>query len=222
VNTIRGLLFDNLGLKLVALLLAVLVYLHVYTDRPATGVVSFRMQVTGLGDSLSLSGPVPSTVQAELHGTGKQLIFLRLTEPVLKLSLEDVRPGRFTRALSVTDLALPSGIELVSENSLSPSQIEITVDHRVTRVLPVAARVDGSPPASMRWDGTWHSEPATLSVSGPEETIAALDSVPLVSITLGGHHDTVRVKLAPVLPDWCTAEPPLAELVVPLAPATPR
>ena len=34
MNLIRGLLFDNLGLKLVALLLAVVVYLNVYTDRP--------------------------------------------------------------------------------------------------------------------------------------------------------------------------------------------
>src|SRR6185503_14063461 len=35
MNLIRGLLFDNIGLKLVALLVAVLVYLNVYTDRPA-------------------------------------------------------------------------------------------------------------------------------------------------------------------------------------------
>jgi hypothetical protein len=219
VNTIRGLLFDNIGLKLVALLLAVLVYLNVYTDRPATGVVAFRMQVTGLGDSLSLSGPVPSTVQAELKGTGKQLILLRLTEPVVKLSLEDVRPGRFTRALSAADLALPSGIELVSEGSLSPSQVELTVDRRVTRELPVAARIDGAPPTSVRWDGSWRSDPATLRVSGPAETIAALDSLPLVTTTLAGHHDSVRVKLAPVLPEWCSAEPALVELTVPLAAA---
>ena len=36
MGLLRGLLFDNLGLKLVALLLAVIVYLHVYTERPAT------------------------------------------------------------------------------------------------------------------------------------------------------------------------------------------
>ena len=35
MSLLRGLLFDNLGLKLTALLLALLVYLHVYTERPA-------------------------------------------------------------------------------------------------------------------------------------------------------------------------------------------
>jgi len=219
VNTLRGLLLDNLGLKLVALLLAVLVYLNVYTDRPATGVVTFRMQVTGLGDSLSLSGAVPSTVQAEVRGTGKQIILLRLAEPAIKISLADVKPGRFTRALTAADLALPSGLELVSENSLSPSQVELTVDHRVTRTLPVAARLDGRPPEGIAWDGSWRAVPAQLAVTGPAEVLADMDSVPLVSTVLNGHHDPLRLRLAPQLPDWCSADPPLVELTVPLAPA---
>lgn len=222
MNTIRGLLLDNLGLKLVALLLAVLVYMNVYTDRPATGVVTFRMQITGLGDSLSLSGPVPSTVQAELRGTGKQLIFLRLTEPALKISLAGVRPGRFTRALTAADLALPSGLDLVSENSLSPSQVELTVDHRTTRTLPVAARVDGRPSAGIVWNGQWRADPPRIHVSGPAQVLAAMDSLPLVTTSLGGRHDTLRVKLAPQLPDWCVADPPLVELIVPLAAAPAR
>ena len=40
MSLLRGLLFDNLGLKLVALLLAVMVYLNVYTDRPATMIAA--------------------------------------------------------------------------------------------------------------------------------------------------------------------------------------
>jgi YbbR domain-containing protein len=222
VNILRGLLLDNLGIKLVALLLAVLVYLNVYTDRPATGVVTFRMQITDLGDSLSLSGAVPSTVQAELRGTGKQIIFMRLAEPAVKISLADVRAGRFTRALTAADLALPSGLELVSENSLSPSQVELTVDHRVTRTLPVTARLDGQPPAGIVWNGSWRATPAQVAVTGPAQVIAAMDSVPLVSTSLAGHHDALKLRLAPLLPDWCVADPPLVELTVPLTTATPR
>ena len=35
MNVLRAVLFENLGLKLAALLLALLVYLNVYLDRPA-------------------------------------------------------------------------------------------------------------------------------------------------------------------------------------------
>jgi len=57
VNLLRSMLFDNLGLKLVALLLAVVVYLNVYTDRPATMMITFPIQITDLPDTLSLYGP---------------------------------------------------------------------------------------------------------------------------------------------------------------------
>ena len=39
MNVLRGWLFDNLGLKFTALLLAVVVYLNVYTDREQTMLV---------------------------------------------------------------------------------------------------------------------------------------------------------------------------------------
>ena len=48
MSLLRGLLFDNLGLKLVALLLAVLTYLNVYTDRPATAEEKLRIVLTGM------------------------------------------------------------------------------------------------------------------------------------------------------------------------------
>jgi hypothetical protein len=106
MNLLRGLLFDNLGLKLAALLLALLVYLNVYLDRPAEMTISFPVQIQDLGDSLSLSGPVPSTVQAQLRGTGKQLLRMRVTEPPIKISLDGVGPGRFEREVSAEDLPL--------------------------------------------------------------------------------------------------------------------
>ena len=34
MNLLRGLLFDNLGVKLIALVMAMLVYLNAYTERP--------------------------------------------------------------------------------------------------------------------------------------------------------------------------------------------
>ena len=89
MNLLRGMLFDNLGLKFTALLLAVVVYLNVYTDRSTTMLVSFPLEYTDLDDSLSVSGPSPSVVQAELKGTGKQLILMRVKEPRMKLSREE-------------------------------------------------------------------------------------------------------------------------------------
>ena len=94
MNILKGLLLDNLGLKLVALLLALAVYFNVFTERPAMMVVSFPIEYSDLPDSLSLSGPTPPAVKAEVRGTGKQFIRLWLTEPRLKISLAGEKSNR--------------------------------------------------------------------------------------------------------------------------------
>src|SRR5262245_5894284 len=221
MNLLRSMLFDNLGLKLVALLLAVVVYLNVYTDRPATMTVSFPIQITDLADSLSLSGPAPAAVQAELRGTAKQLIRLRVTEPPVKVSLAGVGVGHFERALGAEDLPIPEGVQLQLDRLVSPRTLELEVDRRTTRDVPVAAHVEGSPAAL--WDGTFELRPARVMVSGPAAALATLDSVRLVPFSLAGRRDTVTVSLAPQgLPDWCSMDPDHVELSVPLEPGVTR
>src|SRR5262245_21053583 len=217
MSTLWGWLFDNLGLKLVALLLALLVYLNVYTDRPATLSVSFPLQIIELSDSLSLLGPVPSTVQAELRGTGKQLIRMRLTEPPVKLSLAGIGTGRYERALTAADLPVPPDAEMQVERLVSPRTVELQVDRKRRRQVPVAVRVEGWPAGGVVWTGNLAVEPSFVEVTGPAQAIATLDSVRLDAIAIGGRRDTVRVALGPdALPDWCVMEPERVTVTVPL------
>jgi hypothetical protein len=217
VSLLRGLLFDNLGLKLVALLLAVLTYLNVYTDRPATMIVSFPIHVTDLPDSLSLSGPAPAVLQAELRGTAKQLIRLRVTEPPVKISLAGVSVGRYERSLGPQDLPLPAGVELQVDRMVSPRTLELQVDRRVRRTVPVAARIEGVPAGGVLWDGRYEIRPNRVTISGPEAAVAKLDSVETEAVSVSGRRDTLAVSAEIAsLPDWCSAEPDRVEIKIPL------
>lgn len=208
MNLLRGWLFDNLGLKLTALLLAMLVYLNVYTDRPATMLLSFTLEYTGLSDSLTLSGPSPSVVQAELRGTGKRLIGLRVKEPRLQLSLLGARLGRYERSLSASDLPLPSDGSVTVENLIGPRVIEIEIDRKAHRDLPVSLQVEGRPATGFEWRGGARITPPTVRVTGPEKQLLALDTLRLAAVRVDGKRDTLRLALAPErLPDWCTVSP---------------
>jgi YbbR domain-containing protein len=223
VNLLRGIFVDNLGLKLVALLLAVLVYLNVYTDRPATMLITFPIQLTDLADSLSLIGPAPAAVQVELRGRAKQLIRLRVTEPPVKVSLAGVGPGRFERAFGLQDLPIPEGVELQVDRMVSPRVLELSVDRRAERAVPVAAKVEGVPANGVFWDGSLQMRPQTVTVRGPAAAIASLDSVRVRPVSIGGRRDTVFASVAPeALPDWCTTEPERVEVIVPLEPGVTR
>lgn len=221
MNVLRGLLFDNLGLKFVALLLAVLIYLNVYTDRPATMVVSFPLQITDLADSLALSGPVPSAIQAELRGTGKELIRLRLREPMVRISLAEVGPGAFERTIDTGDLPLGESGPSV-ERLIGPMLIELHLERRVRFELPVAVQVEGTPADGFVWSGEILLDPKTLVISGPRSALAHLDSVMLATASLDGARDTVSLDLAPgALPEWCEPSPATVRVRLPVTPATP-
>jgi len=217
MNVLRGLLFDNLGLKLTALLLAVLVYLHVYTDRPATMLVTFPLAIDGLADTLSLAGPVPSAVQAELRGTGKQLIRLRLMEPRLQVSLAGVGPGHFERAVSAEDLPITDLDGVKVERLAGPRVIAIDIERKVARTLRVGVRVEGAPVAGFHWTGELAVTPGNVLVRGPRSELAKLDSLSFGPVRIEGRRDTIRLALTPeALPDWCVVDPPTVHVTVPI------
>jgi YbbR domain-containing protein len=217
MSLLRTMLLDNLGLKLVALLLAVLVYLNVYTDRPATMIVSFPIQIIDLPESLSLAGSAPAVVQAELRGTAKQLIRLRVTEPPVKVSLAGVGVGHFERALGIEDLPLPTGTQIQLDRLVSPRTIELQVDRKTTRMLPVAPTIEGQPAPAVMWDGTFETDPRRVSVTGPVAALARIDSVRLQPVSVAGKRDTVVARVgAQDLPDWCAMDPDHVEVRVPL------
>ena len=223
MNLLRGLLFDNLGLKLVALLLAVLVYLNVYTDRPATMIVSFPIQVTDLADTLSLSGPVPAAVQAQLRGTAKQLIRLRVTEPPVKISLAGVGAGRYERALGIEDLPIPEGVPIQLDRLVSPRTLELEVDRKAMREVPVALSIVDAPAPSAVWDGSYELRPPRVALIGPAAALAGLDTVRLDPVSLGGRRDTLTMQVEPQsLPDWCRMDPERVEVWIPIEPGVTR
>lgn len=223
MNVLRSILFDNLGLKLVALLLAVVVYLNVYTDRPATMIVSFPITVSDIADTLSLSGPAPASVQVELRGTGKQLIRLRVAEPPIKISLAGVGAGRYERAVSPSDLPLPEGDQIGVDRIVSPRTIELTVEPKRARLVAVAARLEGAPGTGAALSGQVELHPAHVRVTGPQSEVAKLDTVWLEPVGIGGHRDTVHVRASAAdLPEWCTMDPDRVEVAVPIEPAITR
>ena len=209
MNVLRGWLFDNLGLKLTALLLAVLVYLNVYTDRAGTMLVSFPLEFADLPDSLSLSGPAPSVVQAELRGTGKQLIALRVKEPRLRIPMGGATPGHFARALVPSDLPLPAGGAIAVENLVGPRVIEVDIDRRAHRDAAGGHPGRGQPASGYAWTRRRDRRPRSLvRVTGPARRAAATRLAALAPVRLDGHRDTVRVDAPiPTLPDWCVADP---------------
>ncbi len=222
LTLLRSVLLENLGVKLVALLLAIALYLHVYTERPAAMLVSFPLEITDLADTLALSGPPPEPVRAELRGTGKQLIRLRLTEPRLKVSLAGVGPGHYERTVVPEDLPLMHDEGLEVQRMASSRVIALDIECKLARNLPLAIRVTGAPRPGWQWDGRYATDPARVLVHGPYREVARLDSVRLKPVQLEGRTDSVKaITSADSLPHGCSVDPVSVRVLLALKRAIP-
>jgi hypothetical protein len=106
---------------------------------------------------------------------------------------------------------------------VSPRTVELQVDRKVSRLLPVAPTIDGQPAPTVIWDGTFENDPKSVTVTGPVAALARLDSVRLQPVSVTGKRDTVVARVgAQELPDWCSMDPDRVEVRVPLEPRLVR
>jgi YbbR domain-containing protein len=195
-----GWLVDNLGLKLFALLLAVLLYLHVLTDRTVEETVEFPLVVSALPESLALASSPPATVAARLRGTGKQILRLRYLKPPLEVSLAGVTPGTFQRTFGPADVPLAGATGVTVLEIVEPARMSLEIDPRGQRFVPVRARLVGSPARGFLVAGAPRIRPARVRVTGPATWLAAQESLATEPIVITGRKEALEVTQALVAP----------------------
>ena len=212
-----GWLVDNLGLKLFALLLAVLLYLHVLTDRAVEETVAFPLTVSGLADSLALATLPPSVVSARLSGTGKQILRLRYLKPAIAISLAGVGPGTYQRAIGPIDVPLSGSTGVTVLEIVEPAQLSLHVAPRTVRRVRVFGRTAGAPARGFTVAGRPVVRPATVQVSGPAPWLDRLDSLFAEPVVVTGRRESLGVVQAlSTLPPFAEATPGSVLVLVPI------
>ncbi len=212
-----GWLFDNLGLKVFALLLAVLLYLHVYTDRTVEETLYFPLQLEQLPDSLALASTPPAAIGVRLRGTGKQLLRLRYFKPPFKLSLASVQPGTFQRALMASDVPLAGTAEVSVIGVTDPAEVRVDVARKAAREVPIVVPLTGAPARGMIVAGPVELRPARARLVGPAPWIARQETLRTEPLSIAGRRDTVEVMHAvAVAPAWAHVAPGSVFVRVPI------
>jgi YbbR domain-containing protein len=199
---------QNLGIKVVAVLLAVALYLHVVTERPVEAVLYFPVEVSGLADTLALTQGLPESVGARLRGTGKQFIWLRIEEPPLRVDLTGVGPGHFQKALTPGDFApaIEGGLEVLTP--VDPIQFSVQIEPRATRPVPVSVRVLGEPASGFLLSGPVRAEPESVSCTGPATWVASQERIETETVEIAGLRAGLERRVALLAPPpWAAVAP---------------
>ncbi len=173
----------NLGWKLLALSLAVLLWLAVSSNPEVVSFVSVPVQYKRIRGGLEISSDVIENVYLEVQGTPTQLARLNDSQPAVTFDFSQVSmPGERTFDIDERAISLPQGTRLVRA---IPSQLRFDFDRRATKSVAVVARFIGELPAGCTLS-RYETIPPTLTVVGPINRLARIDTAQADPIDLTG------------------------------------
>src|SRR3990170_5566326 len=135
-------LFDNLWLKLGAILLACLLWLHASTDKLYEYTFDYNLKMVNLSPELILAEPLPASVQVKIYGKGKELLKLLLSkERTLKIDAQKFSAVEFELPLRKEMISIPEGLNLSVVEIASPKALMINLQKLEEKKVPVISQL---------------------------------------------------------------------------------
>jgi YbbR domain-containing protein len=180
--------FRHLGLKVLAIALAVLLWLTVAGEHLVERSLRVPLEFRNIPEALEIVGDPPATVDVRLRGSSALLSRLEPGEVVAVLDLATARAGSRLFNLRADEVRVPYGVQVAQ---VLPATLALELERSVLRTLPVVPATDGEP-APGYVVGRISSEPATVDVQGPESRVRKLAQATTEPVLISGSRDRVR------------------------------
>lgn len=220
--------FRHLGLKVLSVMLAALMWLLVAGEQVVERALRIPLEFTNAPEELELVGGAVDVVEVRVRGSSGTLSRIAAGEMIAVLDLRGARPGRRLLHLGPEDIRTPFGVDVVQ---VSPSNVSVTLEASAAKVVPVVPEIEGEPRDGFVV-GTASADPSTVEVVGPEsavrrvteaftEPVSVADASTTVveSVNVGVADPSVRlraqmtaqvmVSIAPAPAEWAVENVPV-------------
>ena len=209
----------NWGPRIGALLLAFFLWLYAVTERGYSTEIQARLLVhdppaTPGAREVMVASRTPDHVRIRVRGRGKDL--LRLYEGSYTVHLRPDGDAGTTRTYRLSEDMVEMREELrgTVEQIVEPRQLEVSLDWRLQRLVPVQARVQVIPAEAHLLAGPLEVEPELVTLSGPSAQVRASQRVQTDSLAVVDADQDVELQVALVVPNChrCRIDPPAVQV----------
>jgi hypothetical protein len=137
---LRRLASQNLGLKVVALALAVAAWWFVAGESKVLVSFSVPLEIRNVPKGLTMTNKPEREVEVRFSGPSSLLSGMRPSEISAGVDLSAARSGRQYFTLDDRAIRVPAGIKV---QRIFPPSIEVILDRTERRMVPVSARIGG-------------------------------------------------------------------------------
>jgi hypothetical protein len=206
---LRRHVFNNAGIKLASLALAIILYLHVFARQEREMVFDVSLILRGVPEGLTWSGELAPTAQVRFRGVGVDLMKLRtrIREARLEVDVSEARPGLYQRPLVSEDVHLPGETWVQVVGIDSPKEISLAFDNLLVRRLGVSPRVAGRAAPGFIRHGAVLVDPESVLVRGAETTLRSFEYLKTATVDITGADAIVTRRAAVLQPPKCEVTP---------------
>lgn len=179
---LKRIFVQNLGLKMLSLLLAFGLWLVVSRSPVAEVEMKVPIELHNISDTLEVDSPSFTEALVRIRGPERAIHRLRPGDVRVEVDLSPVTPGTRTFDLTQRNVRLPRELEFIQ---VVPGQFQLSFDTRETRPVEVKARVLGDPGPGMQVAKVV-SDPAHILVMGPRRRVNGLQSATTDPVDIHG------------------------------------
>lgn len=176
--------FEDLSLKLLSLLIAIILWFHSATEKNYTALRDTLIEYENLPSDITFRELPPQKIKVIYEAKGKDLIKLYFFKPKIVLNLEGKKVGKIFFELKEEDIRIPRGIE-VYKIVLPKNILEFTLEEKKTKEVPIKIEFLGKPRKGYTVTSL---EPAQqkIKITGPKSLIDKLEEVKCEDIEVSG------------------------------------
>lgn len=194
IRVLRRLASQNLGLKVVALALAVAAWWFVAGESKVLVSFPIPLEIRNVPKGLTVTNKPERQVEVRLSGPSSLLSGMRPSEISAGVDLSAARAGRQYFTLDDRAVKAPPGIKV---QRIFPSSIEVILDRTERRTVPVSARIGGGA-AVRRRVAKVEIDPPSVEVEALAEEFSRMQAVYTEEVvperTEGAYSAVVRVE----------------------------
>ncbi|HEX8889611.1 MAG TPA: CdaR family protein [Pyrinomonadaceae bacterium] len=186
---LREIFLEDLGLKILALIISVALWYGVTGQRTPTTIrvprvpLNFRLP----GDT-EISNDPRADVEIVLTGSKRALDTINVRDLTVNVDVSDLKPGEHFVQLTPdrVTMGLPDGVKF---GDIQPSSVQLILEPRVEREIEVEVRHTGNVPEGFELRSI-AAMPDKVKVRGPASHVNALVKVPTEIVSLDGHKES--------------------------------
>jgi YbbR domain-containing protein len=209
--------FRHLGLKVLSLALATVLWLTVAGEHVVERGLRVPIEFRNVPQSLEIVGDTPDTVDVRVRGSSAVLSRLQPGDIVAMLDLSAARAGSRIFTVRSDEVRAPFGVEV---SQVLPATISLDLDNSLQRRVPVLPSVEGDPAPGFVI-GHESAEPPTVDIVGPESHVRQVSDARTEPVDVSGARARVRDVVNIGVSDSAVrlVEPQSATVIVDIVPA---